>query len=715
MTFYSFLYIIELTNGAFITMFSSLPTYAGFRDGVSNLFSRGDEPVATVDSPPVAEPVPAVVLPIIQAQTRVLSGEYHYDKNLIVLKVEHKKIGADGRDEAPSFEDVCYEVVSLNIKETGSEDPLELLGARTEAAINPLMNELIKSFVGLEDARPLLTTTITQGAAATDAYASAKGQLKSITLPVEQGREPAFDILDTYISKVGKELPHRTQDTLKIPRIQNFEVLRQLLAAASFKSLIHTAKTTHEQSHDYPLTHPTMEDRKEILEEISSALFERRPGGSSDFERLEHISVEECADQQDALLAAQPIFEELERKLKLEIRELERLQQATPNDILNVRLQECGQYLAELKEKIKKIKSELKHTQDLSSLVCFIKEKKVQEQRASFGPAPFTELHSEEWYRKVDALGLLDQSHWEGFKGLSKENQKEKARDVLAENFLKRIPGEFQNFLGELERLQAMLNVEIDRPLDTLSVVGDDASEVSPIQLNPLPPHGDIDSLSELSGRSEASPISDADIEALGRSGSPDAPLSRSPAPLDEPVDWSTVVERTPPPPSAEMPPVRSLDADRDAGLLDARVNALSFVLNRVPMPSAEIAPRALSDAGSDRSVVTVVRANQDPARSARLAALREKLAKRIQQPETPLEAAARAARKEDRRKKREAASSVQAGAEAITKRRLDRSGVVNVAANSRLAKFNGYKATKRGAELMQEIAERADALSADA
>jgi len=255
-------------------MFTTIPpvfSEKAFFDTINSI--RDDQ--SETESFKSAQSISDVAQPAIQAQTRVLSGKYHYDKNIILLKIEHKKVGADGKYEPSTFEDVCYEVVSLNIKEKESLDPVELLGARTEAAIRPIMDELIKSFVKLEDARSLIKTSITQGAHELDEYASAKGQLKTITLPIVEGREPVFDILTSYISRVGKELAHRAQDRLKIPQIQNLDVLRQLLAATSFKSMLDTAKAEKKQSHEYVCTHRGAEENKKLIEDFTSALFKK--------------------------------------------------------------------------------------------------------------------------------------------------------------------------------------------------------------------------------------------------------------------------------------------------------------------------------------------------------------------------------------------------------------------------------------------------------
>lgn len=612
-------------------MSAYMPTYAGMREQLSSFFSRGEVPVTG----PVVDAVPAAALPRIQA--RVLSGEYHYDKNLIVLKVEHKKMGADGRYEAPTFEDVCYEVVSLNIKEKGEETPLELLGARTEAAIKPLMNELIKSFVGLEDARTLLKTTITQRADESDEYASAKGQLKTVTLSAEGAGEPTFDILDTYISKVGRELAHRAQDAFKTTKIQNFEVLKQLLAEGPFQSLIKTAKTTHEHSHLYVSNHPTIKEKTKLLEEMSEALFEKTDEDLPIFEYVERISTELCERQQDALFAAQAAFKDLKVKLERRMQEVEELQKADPNEIQATRLVECQGYLAKLEDTIEKIKSEIKHTQDLSSLVCFVKEKKVQDQRASFGSTAFTELHSEEWYRKLDALGLLDLKHWADFEGESEADHRTQARTILAENFEKRIPTEFGDFLDKLEGMQTKLNVEIARPLlglDELSHVGD-ASEVTPIQLDSLRPS---DVLSELSERDGATPISDAELESLRGRGSPDSKKEPAPAPLARPVDRTSVVDRPPPP----------------ADSLDTKVERVSAVLHRVSAPP-QTPPDAASDAGDRVKRAATVVDVEDSDQAARVKAAHKRVIERSKSQESlsPAARAAAEARVDEIRKKR--------------------------------------------------------------
>ncbi|MCH9631949.1 MAG: hypothetical protein S4CHLAM6_02710 [Chlamydiae bacterium] len=96
--------------------------------------------------------------------SRIIDGKYNFDQNVLELDIETRTRGTEGSDDIIERVRRKFDVTSLKVTKAlqdskGTRD-IEVLGARTQSAMNSIMPKIIENFKAMPDCQSLIGKTV---------------------------------------------------------------------------------------------------------------------------------------------------------------------------------------------------------------------------------------------------------------------------------------------------------------------------------------------------------------------------------------------------------------------------------------------------------------------------------------------------------------------------------------------------------------------------
>ncbi|MCH9633388.1 MAG: hypothetical protein S4CHLAM7_01130 [Chlamydiae bacterium] len=345
-------------------------------------------------------------------------GEYAFDQNILILKVKRQTLDESGDVTSEKMEEVCYEIVELNLKDSKNPSSLQVLGLRSEAVMKAVMTVLIDQFKELKDAEPFLGTQFDP---------ICKEELKTVKISKNNAsNDPristfSLEIFNSYLSENSWVLDEQKRDRFKTSELKSVN-LASLLNPQSWGSMLEQSKTVEDRKHFFTLEASHLESSKPLVEKATSLLFDEEKGKSSLFLELKKEIQNNYYDQKGTLSLFLRRYKRLEDQLSLQLEKATLKKEDTIIGQLNSQL-------ATLQKLKKRTHDKLKNLILSADLVLFAQSKKLEQQYKSPGDVSFTEFLSKNWYSKLLAFGLFEEE------SSIEENLRDKVDQLKKENF----------------------------------------------------------------------------------------------------------------------------------------------------------------------------------------------------------------------------------------------------------------------------------------
>lgn len=212
-----------------------------------------------------------------RSQTKVLSGRYDSVNNHVILEVE--KNG--------SKETLYFEVTSLKVTEEDGDAPIQLVGARTNTAMQRVLGTIIKSFQSLDDVSQLTAQTPSSGARtqAVSHVVNFSSQVAAALPTPGSAPSTTYSIgFDTtyHLSNQTDSYEYETTSNIKNP-----QVMQKLLEASNWTDMIQGADGA-DADHSFKFLSPRRQKNAGLVTKLSKELFSVSERGSSLYENLEN-------------------------------------------------------------------------------------------------------------------------------------------------------------------------------------------------------------------------------------------------------------------------------------------------------------------------------------------------------------------------------------------------------------------------------------------
>lgn len=384
----------------------------------------------------VAQRVEQVAQQALTTQRRIVSGKYHFRENVLVVKVETKKLDVHGNEVEKKEEDVAYEVVGLSYKEAGGEY-VNVLGARSEAALRPIFAALFASLKEVKDIDALVNTDLDfEGA---NGLNSKKEHLKTLTFSHYQvlGDQPAagwrgpppprpvvkdqvsIRIEDEYVNSKGQPLPISTHNDIQFVSEASLEdrtLLKQMLAANEWQALLREAKDKTLTEHAWEFSSERVQESEGEVKSLVGALFdEKREEGQPVSCYADQLSQHSRAmkEQLKPLQVDVDNLKKIKAHIDEKITEMETVFLDRMSDLEDhVPYQVLVNSRREVREALEKVS---KHHHRLKQGVQAIEEIKtlefatrIRDQKKALGRAAFGKTMSMDWYSLFERYGFLE-------------------------------------------------------------------------------------------------------------------------------------------------------------------------------------------------------------------------------------------------------------------------------------------------------------------
>ncbi len=409
--------------------------------------ARSESPILReeVNASPVertARRVSSVAREALKTQRRIISGKYHFEDNIIVVKVETKKTNSKGKVVEKTQEDIAYEVVGLSYKETGKEY-VNVLGARTEAALSPIFKALFKALEEVEDVDPFLSTTLADLPESLDqANSVPKEHVKTLTFShfQELGDAPApkrgqplpqRPILKDHVSMridnayVGFKGQPQLMDTLEGVHFVNDQSLKdrttlsQMLQAGEWKLMLKEAKdkTLTDNEWNFASDH-LQQDYEGAMKALTAALYDE----IEEEGELKHCYADQLAQQAQAMRKQlKPLrvdvlnLKQVKTELDAQIDELQKTFETKIDElnempyyrVLLASRREIREMLEDVSQHQSRLLNGARAAEDIQVLEFATK---IRDQRKALGKASFGKHMTMDWFNLFDRYGFFEYS-----------------------------------------------------------------------------------------------------------------------------------------------------------------------------------------------------------------------------------------------------------------------------------------------------------------
>lgn len=353
----------------------------------------------------------------VKVERKIIRGDYDFNSNLLILDVEISKIDQVTNETKKAFEKRVFEITSLKVtqkgeKESGSKS-IELIGARTQEAMQKVMPLIIKNFQELVNGDIFLSRDSLGRITKKTATFSYQKETKSNALV---GKSQTYSqVLQRSAGNKFWEMQkpeittYSARGTRKDNAIEDVATLKSLLNDSNWESMIEAAKEVNpEQEWDSSKLlgiKPSL-----VLSEIANALGEKQAVEEAASDALKITIFEEASQKYDALEKRANQIEETVNKLNEICENIEKFKAERKLEIEGIDLQLLDSKTSDIHEQIKlleKQKSQIRKALNLQQdLAVMMAVREIQNYKRLGGLAPINATCTRDWVRVVNYYGL---------------------------------------------------------------------------------------------------------------------------------------------------------------------------------------------------------------------------------------------------------------------------------------------------------------------
>ena len=340
---------------------------------------------------PTVETVQKTAQEVLNPTKALKNYEYDTAENVLTIEVETPVGNGETKIKKLSFQ-----ITSLKVKEKG-KDAVEVLGVRTDKAIQTIMHSIAENFAQIEDAKDLLRT---------------EGQHKEEVKTFKFGYNEDQPTLSVEKSLYDREA-ERTREAPTEYAIQNPSVLNQLLKASNWTNLIKyvqspDAKAEHKFNANCVSTYRVDAER---LDQVTDAIFgmvKEDDQGIDDrlYRNLNGVAHEEdtpcirsqldklngVLDGENGPLAEKEKYQAAIKEVMEALPGMDHLPPAI--ELMQEQVRIIDQFINTVNAKIESLESSEKAILDI---LLFDATRQLEDQRQALGNVPFGGYLTQEW------------------------------------------------------------------------------------------------------------------------------------------------------------------------------------------------------------------------------------------------------------------------------------------------------------------------------